>query len=177
MNHDSDHAETQLRKPVQAIGQRFDCRAFAHQENVSEIIALPPDGTQSVPESQAKENSGRSAYLQAIARTEVALRRQRAALEAQGWQVIGVPSMPDLHWSINYLNGIQDRTRYLMPAWGVFYSKLDQAAATAFQTALGDAVKIVPLLCNDSQRTHGEIHCMVSAFPRADSAGRTQSFK
>ena len=105
----------------------------------------------------------------AIRRLNAALRQQKIVLEAQGWRIIPVPSLPDMHRSINYLNGVHDRTQFLMPAWGGFYRELDIAAAAAFRQALGDEVEIVPLQCADSQLTYGAIHCMVSTFPRATS--------
>ena len=68
--------------------------------------------------------------------------------------------------SANAVNGVQDRGRYLMPAYGGLYAPLDEAARTAFARRLGPSVEIVPILCGESQRRYGAVHCSVAVFPR-----------
>jgi agmatine/peptidylarginine deiminase len=105
-------------------------------------------------------------YLMALHDLEGAMQAQRARLRSLGWKVTPVPSMPDLKHSLNYLNGLQDRTRYLMPAIGGFYGPVDQAAAETFHRALGDPVAVVPIHCARLQQQHGALHCVASAYPR-----------
>jgi hypothetical protein len=52
-----------------------------------------------------------------------------------------------------------------MPAYGGIYAPLDQAAKAAFEAAFGGRVRVVPVLCGESQRRSGAIHCSVSALP------------
>ncbi len=67
------------------------------------------------------------------------------------------------------INGIQDRSRYLMPAYGGFYRSLDEAAAEVFRQTLGPGVDVVPILCGESQRRVGAVHCSAAAYPRVES--------
>jgi hypothetical protein len=57
-----------------------------------------------------------------------------------------------------------------MPAYGGFYTKLDQAAQYTIQSALGESVQVIPILCAEMQRHYGGIHCMVSVLPGFDPA-------
>ncbi len=57
------------------------------------------------------------------------------------------------------------RQRYIMPAYGGFYAPLDEAAAEAFAAEL-EGVEVVPILCGESQRRVGAVHCSVSAYPQ-----------
>lgn len=117
-------------------------------------------------ENELPHHPGAQEYFRALRAIGLALRNQADLLKKLGWQVTAVPSMPDLYRSINYLNGIHDRTRYVMPAYGGFYTMLDQAAAESFQHALGPLVRIIPVPCATLQRNHGAIHCATSAYPR-----------
>jgi hypothetical protein len=107
-------------------------------------------------------------YFAALRELETTARAQRATLESLGWRVIPVPSMPDLHRSLNYINGLHDRSTYLMPSLGGFYAPLDDAAAAAFQRVLGDKIRVLRILSQDLQRHHGALHCVASAFPRTE---------
>lgn len=113
------------------------------------------------------EESGpeRRQYLQALNLFSAIFREQRRLLEERGWEVISVPSMPDLRWGINYLNGVHDSTRYLMPAYGGLYANVDKRAEEVLRQALGPGIKIIPLLCAETQRKFGAVHCMVSVLP------------
>jgi hypothetical protein len=110
----------------------------------------------------------RAACLEAFRGIQKSLAVQKLLLEKRGWRIVPVPSMPDLHRGINYLNAVQDKTRLLMPAWGGFYANLDDAAAAAYREPLGDSVQIIPLQCAATQLMHGSIHCMLKAYPAPD---------
>jgi hypothetical protein len=101
--------------------------------------------------------------LREIARTAEA---QRAVLRSLGWTIVSVPSMPDLYRSFNYLNGLHDPQRYLIPAIGGLFAVLDSAATRAFQAVLGEKVRIVPIISTDIQAHHGAVHCVTAAYPR-----------
>lgn len=108
-------------------------------------------------------------YFVALRELEEARQTQIRELTKLGWKVMPIPSLPDMYRTINYVNGLQDRTRYLMPAYGGFYSFLDAAAMSAFKQALGSEVSIVPIFTAASQRNHGAVHCAASAYPRQTS--------
>jgi hypothetical protein len=113
-------------------------------------------------------DSSANKYFAALRELETAAHAQHENFKKLGWKIIPVPSMPDLDHSLNYLNGLQDRTRYLMPAMGGFYSSLDDAAAQAFQKALGEKVRIVRVFNAEAQQKHGGVHCVAAAYPRVD---------
>ena len=87
-------------------------------------------------------------------------------LASLGWRVVPVPSLADAGVSLVAINGIQDRSRYLMPAYGGFYAPLDEAAAEVFRQTLGPGVDVVPIRCGESQRRAGAVHCSAAAYPR-----------
>jgi len=87
-------------------------------------------------------------------------------LASLGWRVVPVPSLADAGVSLVAINGIQDRSRYLMPAYGGFYEPLDEAAAEVFRQTLGPGIDVVPIRCGESQRRGGAVHCSAAAYPR-----------
>jgi hypothetical protein len=109
-------------------------------------------------------------YFTALRELEEARQTQIRALQKLGWKVVPVPSLPDMHRTINYVNGLHDRRRYLMPAFGGFYAFLDEAARNAFAQALGPEVALIPIFTAVSQRNHGAVHCAASAYPRLSGA-------
>jgi hypothetical protein len=107
-----------------------------------------------------------TAYLQALRRMNAARRAQIEVFASQGWKVISIPSMTDLYRSINYLNGIHHRRGYLMPAFGGFYTPMDDAAMAAFREEFGSEFKITPILSAECQQHHGGVHCAAMAYPK-----------
>ena len=115
----------------------------------------------------------RSEYLNALRRMQKRCEQQASAFRAAGWQVVTMPSMSDLFRSINYLNGIQHRAGYLMPAFGGFYSALDRAAAAKFRAVLGPELRIQEIRSAECQRLHGGVHCTVAAYGKPKIAEAT----
>jgi len=105
------------------------------------------------------------AYLDSFRRRAADRQELNTLLLSLGWKVVGVPSLADGDRSINYLNGIHDRGHYYMPAYGGLFAPLDETAAKAFQQELGNEVSVVPILCGESQRRVGAIHCSVNLYP------------
>lgn len=105
-------------------------------------------------------------YLGALSRQELERQKLHERLAALGFEVIPIPSLSDAGRSITYINGIHDRTRYIMPTYGGLYAPLDVAATKTFQRALGDHVLIVPIQCSESQRRTGALHCSCSVHPK-----------
>jgi hypothetical protein len=110
------------------------------------------------------------AYLAALRDLESGARAQQAQLRSLGIRVVGIPSMPDMYRSLNYLNGLQDRHQYLMPAAGGFYAPLDSEAARVFREGLRGDVRVQPILTQGLQRQHGALHCVASVFPSGEVA-------
>lgn len=108
----------------------------------------------------------RREYLDALRRLEAGRRHQVRELRKLGWTVAAIPSMTDLYRGVNYLNGIQHREGYVMPAFGGFYASLDQAAQAAIRETLGPELNITLVRSAECQRKHGGIHCTVAAYPR-----------
>ncbi len=106
------------------------------------------------------------AYLRSLQRRDHDRREMVAELRRSGFEVARVPSLPESDRGIDYLNGLQERARYLMPAWGGLYAPLDRAAEEAFRRALGPGVEVHPILTSESQRRGGALHCSVSVHPR-----------
>jgi hypothetical protein len=103
------------------------------------------------------------AYLRSFVRRDAERRDLAATLRKAGLDVVRIPSLPEEKRGIDYLNGVHDRGRYLMPAWGGLYAPLDDAARAAFAKALGPDVAVVPILTSESQRRGGGVHCSLSA--------------
>lgn len=104
------------------------------------------------------------AYLEAIRRREADRRTFHRRLEALGCRLVGIPSQGEGERGINYLNGLHDRVRYLMPAYGGLYEPLDRAAAAAFAAALGPETAVVPIRCGETQRRSGALRCAASVY-------------
>jgi hypothetical protein len=122
----------------------------------------------SLPVDELELDPHSIAYLRSFRRRDEERRRLAADLRKSGFEVARVPSLPEGNRGIDYLNGVQDRTRYLMPAWGGLYVPLDEAAAAAFARALGPGVEVVPVLSSESQRRGGALHCSISVAPRPE---------
>jgi hypothetical protein len=104
------------------------------------------------------------AYLSSIRRREDDRAAIRQSLAGAGFRVVPVPSTSEELRGTNYLNGVHTPSRYLMPAYGGLYAPLDEAASGIFRRELGRTVKIMPVLCAESQRRAGAVHCSVSTY-------------
>ena len=78
--------------------------------------------------------------------------------------------MGDSKRALNYLNGIHDKTRFFMPAYGGTFEKVDQAAQAAVRKAFGPSVEIVPIRCAESQRREGAVRCSAAVMYAPQSA-------
>lgn len=107
-------------------------------------------------------------YLAAIRRRNEDRKRFHQQLVESSWRVVAIPSLAEAERGINYLNGIHAKGVYLMPANGGMYASLDAAAAAAFGQAFGPDVRVIPILCAESQRRNGAIHCAASVYPRVE---------
>jgi len=107
-----------------------------------------------------------AAYLRSFQRRDAERRDLAATLRKWGYEVVKIPSLPEEKRGIDYLNGVHDRERYLMPAWGGLFAPLDDAARETFEKALGPGTSVVPVLSSESQRRGGAVHCSLSACTR-----------
>jgi hypothetical protein len=105
-------------------------------------------------------------YFAALREIRSVTEVQKEFLEKMGFELVLMPSFPDMARSINYINGIHDPDRFIMPVFKGFFSKLDQAAKEAVRKAFGERVAVVPIYSAAMQQKHGGVHCSVSVFPR-----------
>jgi hypothetical protein len=105
-------------------------------------------------------------YYESLARREADRKALEQRLRDEGFTVVDVPGFADAARSIVYVNGIHDSSRYLMPAYGGLYQELDDAARAAFSDSLGERVQVIPLLCSETQRRVGAVHCSIAVYPR-----------
>ncbi len=103
------------------------------------------------------------AYTASIAARDAEREALIGKLEALGMTVVRIPSLSDGERGVNYLNGLHEPGRYLMPAWGGLFAPLDEAAAASFTDALGEDIEIVAILSSESQRRNGAVRCSVEA--------------
>ncbi|MBX3744271.1 MAG: hypothetical protein KF833_03100 [Verrucomicrobiae bacterium] len=127
------------------------------------------EAEQDAPSARTTTHSDRPPYLAALRRMIAAHRSQLEDLHDLGCRIVPIPSLPDLHRGINYLNGIHHADGFAMPAFGGFYTPLDRAAQEAIESAFGAEVPVTPILTAACQRQHGGVHCLAAAYPRMDS--------
>lgn len=105
------------------------------------------------------------AYLRSFRRRDEDRRVMIERIRAAGPEIALIPSLPEGNRGIDYLNGVQEPKRYLMPAWGGLFEPLDRAAEAAFRAAFGPGIDVRPILTSESQRRGGGVHCSISVLP------------
>jgi len=105
------------------------------------------------------------AYLASLRRREVDRLRVANALAGLGWKLAAIPGLSDGARSLNPLNGLHLRGRYLMPAYGGIYAPLDDLARQKLSEALGAGVRIDPVATGETQRRSGGLHCAAAVEP------------
>lgn len=103
-----------------------------------------------------------AAVLESFARRERERRHLRSQLNALGLKTAAIPSLSDADRGINYLNGIHASDVFLMPIYGGLFQELDVAAQVAVARALGDKVRVLPILSGESQRREGAVRCAIA---------------
>jgi hypothetical protein len=106
------------------------------------------------------------AYLRSIRRREVERQHVAQVLAREGFRIVGVPSTSEGPRSLTTINGVQARGVYYMPAYGGLFADFDRAAQAVFEKNLGAGVRVVPMLCGESMRREGALHCALSILPR-----------
>jgi hypothetical protein len=124
------------------LAMDFVCGQFADQE-----FPIPADHTH--------------AYYRSLFRNQTDRQALHEILAGLGWKVVPVPAISAESRSISPINGLHERARYLMPAYGGLFDPLDQAALRTFRREM-PGVSIVPVYCGESQRRNGSVHCSVS---------------
>ncbi|MBL9030990.1 MAG: hypothetical protein JNM80_04700 [Phycisphaerae bacterium] len=100
-----------------------------------------------------------SAYLRALRRADAERRTLVQLLRRLGMRVVGLPSFAEADRGLNYVNAVHLPGIVLMPATGGFYAALDRAAAAIYERET--SARVVPILCAESQRRNGAVHCSV----------------
>lgn len=106
------------------------------------------------------------AYRRALRRLLEVQESMQAALSLSGWKVVSVPGQSAGDDSINYLNGVQEPTRYFAPIYGGLYTELDERATARIQRELGEQISVVPIRSAALQRRAGGLHCVASVYRR-----------
>ena len=142
----------------------------------------PANVTWKAPEAHGE------AYARSLRRRAEDRRQLSSQLEKMGWSVVAIPSTSDGRRSLNYLNGVHVKNRYLMPSYAGLFAGMDQGAVEAFRRAfwmaglraegppaasapssgdvLKSSVEILPIRCGESQRRYGALRCSVNVLPR-----------
>lgn len=107
-----------------------------------------------------------TSYLISLRRREIARGKVAQVLAREGFKIVGVPSTSEGKRSLNTVNGVHVRGTYYMPAYGGLFADFDAAARKAFEAELGSEVRVVPILCGESQRRDGAVHCALSILPK-----------
>lgn len=129
------------------------------------LLALDTLASSALTENELPDHRHLRACLRSFRRRQRERQVFHEQLSRLGWKVVAVPSLAEGDRSINYLNGVHARQKYIMPAYGGFYAPLDEAAGGVFEAELR-GVAVVPILCGESQRRVGALHCSVSAYPQ-----------
>ncbi|MEK6645021.1 MAG: hypothetical protein AABZ08_14060 [Planctomycetota bacterium] len=122
---------------------------------------LPAGAWPSDPHSQA--------FLRSILRRSDDRKHFQKLLADRGWVISHIPSLAEEGQSINYLNGIQARRHYLMPAYGGLFDRLDMVAQRCFSELLPSEIRVVPIHCGESQRRVGAVRCSAGSYPKIGS--------
>jgi hypothetical protein len=128
------------------------------------LTALDLLAAAAAPADDAAMHANLRAYLRALREIDADRRRLHEVLRSRGFEIVPIPSLAEGVRSVNYLNAIHDRRFVLMPAYGGFLAPLDEAAR--YEAALGPEVRVIPILCAESQRRNGAVRCAASVFPR-----------
>lgn len=104
------------------------------------------------------------AYIQAIQRRAADRAALHAILRAQRWQVVAIPGIADESRGLAYVNGFHVPGQYLMPAYGGVLASVDAAASAAIERTFEGKVRVTPILCGETQRRLGAIHCAASVY-------------
>lgn len=106
-----------------------------------------------------------ASYLRSLQRMEQQRHNLHKQLAQLGLRVAPVPGLPDAERGITYVNGIQARGVYLMPAHAGLYARLDDVAERTFAAQFGPEIRIARIRSSESQRRSGAVHCSLSAYP------------
>lgn len=140
------------------------------------LLAMDLAEAESRPADSPTGDAQFDEYLAAIRRRDESRRALIRKLEDCRFKIVPIPSLAEENRGLNHLNGIQTIESFLMPGSGGFFEEYDQIAAARFAKELGADVKVVTILCGESQRRFGAIHCAVSAYPAGQSgAARNMS--
>lgn len=115
-------------------------------------------------EAQLPQDRVARGYMQAIVRQERSRSDLQTRLRSLGFEVVSIPSLSNLRRGVCPINGVHDKGRYLMPAYGGLFAPLDAAAREAFRASLGDGVEVRPVRSGESQRRAGALHCSISTW-------------
>lgn len=133
------------------------------------LLALDLLAAELLPSESWPMDEHSQAFRRAILRRRDDRKRTWETLARRGWVLTPIPSLSEEGLSINYVNGIQLRSKYVMPAYGGLYEQLDKTSQSRFSDGLPKNVEVVPISCGESQRRVGAVRCSASAYPDSGS--------
>ncbi|MCC7314307.1 MAG: hypothetical protein IT419_05750 [Planctomycetes bacterium] len=131
------------------------------------LLAMDLAEAESRPAGNSTGDAQFDEYLSAIRRRDAARRALLKKLEDVRFKIVPIPSLAEENRGLNHINGIQTAVSFLMPGSGGFFEEYDQIAVERLTQELGPEVKVETILCGESQRRFGAIHCAVSAYSTA----------
>ncbi len=137
------------------------------------LLALDLLAAEALPSEAWPMDEHSQAFRRAILRRHDDRKRSLETLARRGWVLTPIPSLSEEGMSMNYVNGIQLRSRYVMPAYGGLYEQLDKTSQSRFSDGLPKNVEVVPISCGESLRRVGAVRCTASAYP--DSGSHTSN--
>lgn len=129
------------------------------------MLALDILAARNMGEGNLPSDPVTRAYITSLQRRQTERDRMHATLRNEGWRIAAIPSLSDERRGLNYVNGFHVPGRYLMPAYGGDFAELDEAAVKAIRSVFDGEVEVVPILCGETQRRLGAIHCAASIYP------------
>ncbi|MBI5761902.1 MAG: hypothetical protein HZA51_00085 [Planctomycetes bacterium] len=129
------------------------------------LLALDLLAAETLPSDAWPQDEHSQAFRRAILRRREDRKRLWDMLANRGWELRAIPSFSEEGLSMNYLNGIQSRRHYIMPAYGGLFEQLDKAAQRLVSEGLPKDVEVVPVLCGESQRRVGAVRCSTGVYP------------
>lgn len=105
-----------------------------------------------------------AAYFAALQRAEADRLAIQHTLESAGIHVIKVPGISAGRRGLSWMNVVHDADRVLVPVYGGLFKSLDDQAIRIWSDALGPEIEVIPILCGETQRREGGLHCAVAVY-------------
>lgn len=127
-------------------------------------LAMDILSCEAIPIERWPDHDFTSASVRAYQRRKELRAAFHDRLRAEGFAVVAIPGLVDADRAINYVNALHEPGRMYVSTYGGLFAGLDEAALGAIGDALGPSVEVIGILCGESQRRFGGIHCAASVY-------------